>query len=86
MTQVEIYSHQNCGYCVRAKRLLRERGITYHEQDVGRSPHLLEEMVTRTGGRTFPQIIINERPIGGYTELLSLDRSQQLDDLINPSR
>ena len=85
MKKVEIYSHRNCSYCVRAKQLLQARGITYEEQDVGQTPQLLTEMVTRTGGRTFPQIIINDEPIGGYTELLALDSSQQLDNLINPS-
>jgi glutaredoxin 3 len=64
--------------------LLEARGIRYQEQDVGRDQQLLAEMVQRTGSRTFPQIVINDRPIGGYTELAELDRTQQLDSLIYP--
>jgi glutaredoxin 3 len=84
MNRVEIYSHQHCSYCHRAKALLEARGISYQEQDVGRDQQLLAEMVQRTGGRTFPQIVINDQPIGGYTELAELDRTQQLDSLIYP--
>jgi glutaredoxin 3 len=83
MNNVEIYSHPGCGYCQQAKALLKARGIHYRERDVGRDQQLLAEMVQRTGGRTFPQILINERPIGGYTELLDLDRNQQLESLFN---
>ena len=83
MNKVEIYSHPGCGYCQQAKALLKERGIRYREQDVGRDQRLLSEMVQRTGGRTFPQILINDQPIGGYSELLELDRAQRLETLFN---
>ena len=83
MNKVEIYSHPGCGYCQQAKALLNARGIRYREQDVGRDQRLLSEMVQRTGGRTFPQILINDQPIGGYSELLELDRTQRLETLFN---
>lgn len=82
MKKVEIYSHPTCSYCHQAKALLEQRGIAYQEQNVGQDQRLLVEMVEKTGGRTFPQIIIDDLPIGGYTELLELDRSKQLTHLI----
>ena len=76
-----MYSTRWCGYCVRAKALLDSRGLEYEEIDLGEDLDRakLNEL---TGGWTVPQIVIDDRPIGGYTELWRLDRDGRLDELL----
>ncbi|MFC1747856.1 glutaredoxin 3 [Pseudomonadota bacterium] len=83
MNKVEIYSHPGCGYCHQAKGLLKARGIEYQELDVAQDRQLLSQMVQRTGGRTLPQIIINDQVVGGFDDLRLLDQRKQLDTLLN---
>jgi len=83
MNKVEIYSHPSCSYCHQAKGLLNARGIEYQELNVGQDRQLLAQMVERTGGRTFPQIIIKDQAIGGFDDLRRLDQKQQLSTLLN---
>lgn len=82
MNKVEIYSHPSCSYCRQAKQLLDARGIPYDEINVANDHALLRQMIERTGGRTFPQVIINDAPIGGYETLHRLDRERKLDTLV----
>jgi glutaredoxin 3 len=79
MTQVTIYTSPVCGYCTMAKRLLAGKGVAVHEIDAASDPHTLQEMMTRSGRRTFPQIFFGERHIGGYDDLVALDRSGGFD-------
>jgi len=81
MARVIIYTTQYCPFCVRAKRLLQERGIAYDEIDVGDDDALRTDLVQRTGRQTVPQIFIDGRSIGGFEELAALDETQQLDHL-----
>lgn len=75
MAKVEIYSSMFCGYCHRAKQLLKQRGIAFTEIDVGCDDQRRAEMIQRTGGRrTVPQIFIDGRHVGGCEELDALDR------------
>ena len=81
-----IYTSPMCGYCHAAKDLLRRRDVTFTEVDVMADPDRRREMTERSGGgRTVPQILIGERPIGGFTELVALERSGGLDRLLNPA-
>ena len=74
MVHVQMYTAPNCHYCVRAKRLLAERGIAYEEVDVAHDPDLRAEVIRRSGGRrTVPQIFLDGQSIGGYQELAALD-------------
>lgn len=83
MKPVEIYTSPICGYCVRAKRLLDQKGVAYAEHDVF-GPGVREEMVRRTnGGRTVPQIFIDGTLIGGCDELMALESAGRLDGLLN---
>lgn len=84
MNKVEIYSHPGCSYCHQAKGLLKARGIEYHELDVAQDQRLLAEMIERTGGRTLPQILINDRLIGGFDDLRHLEQTHKLEPLLNP--
>jgi glutaredoxin 3 len=83
MTKVRMYTTRWCGYCVRAKALLDARGIPYEEIDLGEDPGFRATLNELTGGWTVPQILIDERPIGGYTELWRLERDGRLDALLD---
>ncbi len=78
MARVQVYSTRWCGYCVRAKALLESRGIEYEELSLDGDPAFRRKLFDLTGGWTVPQILIDGRPIGGYTELWRLDRDGRL--------
>jgi len=83
MARVDVYTTPSCPFCVRAKRLLQERGIVYEEIDVSGDPSMRLELVQRTGRRTVPQIFIDGRSIGGYEELEAMDTAGGLVGLGN---
>lgn len=81
--RIEIYTGRHCGYCVRAKQLLKARGADFIEYDADIDPEVRRVMVERAGGRrTLPQIFIDGRGIGGFMELYQLDRSGELTELL----
>jgi glutaredoxin 3 len=82
MTRVQMYTAGWCGLCVRAKALLQARGIAYEEVELGDDPAFRARLHELTGGWTVPQILVDGRPVGGYTELWRLDREGRLDDLL----
>jgi glutaredoxin 3 len=82
MARIDIYSTPSCPFCVRAKRLLDERGLAYEDTDVSGDAELRARVMERSGGRrTVPQIFIDGRSIGGYEELAALDASGELATL-----
>lgn len=83
MKSVEIYTSPFCGFCHAAKRLLRQKGVSYAEIDVFADPGRKTEMIARAnGGRTVPQIFIGGRHVGGCDDLYALERSGKLDPLL----
>ncbi|RMD71028.1 MAG: glutaredoxin 3 [Gammaproteobacteria bacterium] len=82
MPNVVVYLTRHCPYCVHAKRLLDRKGVAYTVIDVGKDPSLRKEMVAKSGRTTVPQIFIDDRPVGGYDDLVELDREGQLDRLL----
>ena len=80
MARIRVYSTRWCGYCVRAKALLETRGIDFEEISLDDDPAFRQKLFDLTGGSTVPQILIDGRPIGGYTELWRLDRDGRLAD------
>ena len=83
MPKVEVYSSLLCGYCARAKSLLKSKGIDFEETDVMFQPGKRGEMIARAGGRTsVPQIFIDDSHIGGCDELYALDAAGRLDPLL----
>ena len=80
MARIRVYTTRWCGYCVRAKTLLDERGLEYEEISLDDDPHFRKHLHELTGGWTVPQILIDGKPIGGYTELWRLDRDGRLDE------
>ena len=75
---IKIYSTSWCGPCKNVKRLLEERGLSYVEIDIEEIGWSRDDLYDLTGGRTVPQIVINEKPVGGYDDLLKLDREGKL--------
>jgi glutaredoxin 3 len=82
MTRIQMYTTKWCGYCVRAKALLDSKGVAYDELQVDDDPAFRERLFDLTGAWTVPQILIDERPIGGYTELRRLELDGGLDELV----
>ncbi|HZP45462.1 MAG TPA: glutaredoxin 3 [Candidatus Binataceae bacterium] len=83
MAKVEVYTTPYCPFCVRAKALLKSKGVPFVEIDVSDDPQLRAEMTKRAGGRyTVPEIFINDKIIGGCDELYSLERAGKLDALL----
>ncbi|HVJ89803.1 MAG TPA: glutaredoxin 3 [Labilithrix sp.] len=78
MKHVRVYSTTFCPYCVRAKHLLKARGIAFEEIDVSGDHEKRSWLVEATGRRTVPQIFIGDEAIGGFDELHALDRSGEL--------
>ena len=83
MPKVEIYTKMFCPYCVRAKRLLGEKGVVFEEHDITLGGPQRAEMIQRANGRsTVPQIFIGDRHVGGSDDLAALERAGKLDPLL----
>lgn len=83
MSDVEIYTKMGCPYCTRAMRLLDAKGVAYREHSVDFGGASRQQMIQRARGRsTVPQVFIGDRHIGGCDDLMNLERSGQLDDLL----
>lgn len=78
MAKVEVYSSAHCPYCAMAKQLLERKGIQYAEIRVDTDPAKHQAMMSKSRQRTLPQVFINNKAIGGYADLVALDKSQQL--------
>lgn len=81
--EIIMYSTAFCGYCQRARGLLERKGVAFLEIKVDEDASQRDIMLKRSGGRrTVPQIFIGERHVGGYDDLAALDRSGELDKLL----
>jgi glutaredoxin 3 len=80
---VEIYTWQTCPYCIRAKLLLRWKGVRFKDYKIDGDEAAREQMALRAQGRrSVPQIFINQQHIGGCDDLYALDQRGQLDALL----
>jgi glutaredoxin 3 len=79
---VKLYTTNPCGFCRQAKALLEARGIDYTEVNLSKDPVGRADLVALTGQMTFPQIVVGDRAIGGFRELLEADREGVLTDLL----
>ncbi|HZP70341.1 MAG TPA: glutaredoxin 3 [Pseudolabrys sp.] len=83
MPPVEIYTTRYCPFCSAAKALLKQKGVSYIEIDVGSDRERRQDMIERTNGRmTVPQIFIGPVHVGGSDELHALERAGKLDLLL----
>lgn len=82
MASVFMYSTPWCPFCIRAKRLLDEKGVTYEDVDVAAQPARRGEMIEKSGRTTVPQIWINDTHVGGCDELFALQQQGKLNELL----
>jgi glutaredoxin 3 len=81
LSRVTIYTTEPCGFCRVAKSLLTKRGVSFVEVNLAKDPSGRAELVRLTGMMTFPQVVIDDEPIGGYQELVRADKAGRLAEL-----
>lgn len=81
--KVVVYTTDYCPYCVRALALLRSKGAEPIEIDVTSDQEKRRWLVEATGQRTVPQVFINGKPVGGFTDITALDKKGELDRLLS---
>jgi len=81
--KVEIYTKWGCPYCVAAKALLDRKGVAYTEYDVTMGGPKRAEMLQRVpGAATVPQVLADDRALGGFDDINALDRKGELDAIL----
>ena len=81
MAKITVYSTDPCSFCLRAKELLKLRGLSFEEINLAKDPAGRLELVEKTGMLSFPQIVIDDEVIGGFQELVQADRTGRLAEL-----
>ena len=85
MNLITIYTKETCPYCDMAKQLLVNEGVVgFNEIRIDLDNKMRDEMVSRTGRRTVPQIYIGDFHVGGYDDLAKLKRDGELTKLLSP--
>jgi glutaredoxin 3 len=82
MPKVQVYTKRNCPFCVGAKALLQRKGVAYEEIDVENDDARRAWLVEASGQRTVPQIFVDGRPLGGFSDIDALDRQGKLDPIL----
>ena len=80
---IKIYSTSWCPSCVSVKRLLEEKGVDFEEINIEEEGMSREQLFEITGGMSVPQVVINDKCIGGFEELFTLSQSGKLEELFN---
>jgi glutaredoxin 3 len=78
---ITVYTTDPCARCIRAKDLLRRRNLAFDEINLAKDPVGRRELAAFTGHMTFPQIVIDGRPLGGFAELEEADETGELERL-----
>ena len=82
MSEIIIYTADYCPYCKAAKEFLKAKGVAYQEIDITHDQEKRRDIASRSGQKTVPQIFINGKSIGGYSDLKALDEKGELDPLL----
>jgi glutaredoxin 3 len=82
MSTVVMYTTAICPYCVAAKNFLKSRGASYSELRIDTDPNARAEMMAKTKRTSVPQIFINGTHVGGYDDMVALDRAGGLKPLL----
>ncbi|NBO40205.1 MAG: glutaredoxin 3 [Betaproteobacteria bacterium] len=86
MTPVKMYTTAVCPYCIRAKQILKSRGVQHIEEvRIDLSDDERDRMMALTGRRTVPQIFIGDTHVGGCDDLMALDSKGGLQPLLQPN-
>jgi glutaredoxin 3 len=78
---ITVYTTDPCARCIRAKELLRRRNLPFEEINLAKDPVGRRELAVFTGHMTFPQIVIDGRPLGGFAELQEAAENGRLESL-----
>ena len=82
MKKIVIYTTTICPYCIRAKALLKLKGLKYEEINA-EDDKVRDDMIKKAGGmRSVPQIFIGDTHVGGFDELYALDKEGKLDEMV----
>jgi glutaredoxin 3 len=82
MSKVTVYTTDPCSYCARVKGLLAAKGVEFEEINLSRDPEGRLELAQRTGMMTFPQVIVGEQLVGGFTEVRAAFEDGRLDEML----
>ena len=82
MAQVKIYTKSSCPACDLAKQILNQKGVSFEEFVLDDKPEELKALIDKTNMKTVPQIFINDHLIGGCSDMIDLDKKNQLDILL----
>jgi glutaredoxin 3 len=82
MSKVTVYTTDPCSFCVRVKALLKSRGVEFDEVNLAKDPSGRVELARRTGMMSFPQVLVGDRVIGGYSEVQKAADNGELDELL----
>jgi glutaredoxin 3 len=80
--QITVYTTEPCSFCARVKGLLKARGLEFSEVNLSKDAPGRVELAGRTGMMTFPQVLVGEQLLGGFSETLSAIESGRLDELL----
>ena len=84
MQPVKMYTTAVCPYCIRAKQILKSKGVERIEEiRIDMQPQERMKMMEITGRRTVPQIFIGDTHVGGFDDMYALDQAGRLDPLLN---
>jgi glutaredoxin 3 len=85
-SKIEIYTWEFCPYCIRAKELLRRKGVEFTEYGIDGDEEARSRMAERASGRrSVPQIFIDGQHVGGCDDLYALERAGRLDPMLKAS-
>lgn len=82
MAEITVYTTDFCGYCNRVKSLLQARNLDFSEVNLSRDPEGRIELAGKTGMMTFPQVLVDDKLIGGFAETLAAVESGRFDELL----
>lgn len=82
MSDITVYTTDSCSFCTRVKGLLQARGVSFSEVNLAKDPAGRVELAQRTGMMSFPQVIVGDELLGGFTELQAAADSGRLDELL----
>ncbi|HUN78189.1 MAG TPA: glutaredoxin domain-containing protein [Solirubrobacteraceae bacterium] len=82
MSRITVYTTEPCSFCAAVKSLLRSRDLEFAEVNLSRDPEGRAELARRTGMMTFPQVLVDDRLVGGFVETQAAARDGTLDELL----
>lgn len=86
MSEITVYTRRICSFCTAAKQLLQSRGYEYEEVNLDQHPDLIADVMQRSGQRTVPQIFVDGKSVGGFSELRAAVQSGEFEQLAGPGR